>query len=106
MIKERKIIFEQALNFVPSYKIWYNYLQETLEYVSGKSIFNQIYKETGVLFERCLKLLQKVSENSLTLQDAYNLVALLRLFAEPEPNNPDKEGIRPRLREFARDPAQ
>jgi len=104
-MKDRKIIFEQSLNFVPSYKIWYNYLQETLEYVSGKSIFNKIYKETGILFERCLKLLQKVSQKSITLKDANDLVALLRLFAELEPRNSNKKGVRPSAGKSARDTA-
>lgn len=47
-------MFERALKFVPSLRIWETYLDETLERVEKKCILSTRFSKVNDLFERAI----------------------------------------------------
>ena len=47
-------MFERALKFVPSLRIWETYLDETLERVEKKCILSSRFSKVNDLFERAI----------------------------------------------------
>ncbi|KRX03383.1 hypothetical protein PPERSA_12662 [Pseudocohnilembus persalinus] len=59
--KERKILYERALQFIPQcYKIWYNYLNDIVLHLEKKSIHSKQYQEANLIFERSLKFMNRM----------------------------------------------
>jgi pre-mRNA-splicing factor SYF1 len=59
--KERASIYLRALRHLPgSYKLWYNFLTESMEHCKGKCIISASYRTVNHLFEKCLVFMHKM----------------------------------------------
>jgi len=58
---ERSLLFEKALKSLSGcYKIWFNYLKESMEDAEKSSVLSRRYQNVGYLFERALSFLHKM----------------------------------------------
>lgn len=61
LIKIKFLIYERALKNLPgSYKLWYNYLQDRINFTKNLIITHKMIEETNNCFERCLMFLHKM----------------------------------------------
>lgn len=59
--QERQEIYERALKFLPAcYKLWYNYLLESMENYKNVCIIAKVFDDINHLYQRALIYMSKV----------------------------------------------
>jgi len=61
LINIKFLLYERALKCLPgSYKLWYNYLRDRIDFCKALCITDPLVEETNNCFERCLTFLHKM----------------------------------------------
>lgn len=65
-IQERVELFERALLYVPSMKIWEAYLEETIERFEKKCILSTRFSKANEVFERAINSMSELNKTHVS----------------------------------------